>query len=141
MKRRYFPLVILAVLALALCLTACTSDNGKQVPGTDAPVSGDDPVPVWQFCHGVRDGLDTAVITLYTTDCETGLIPAELSPEDEAWIRNIAVNGVVTGKASDTAVTGGTWVYSFEAPGGEHLLSIEMYRGLIVSSRGMYSFQ
>ena len=134
MKRRYFPLVILAVLALALCLTACAPENGKQV-------SGDDPVPVWQFCHGVRDGLDTAVITLYTTDCETGLIPAELSPEDEAWIRNIAVNGVVTGKANDTAVTGGTWVYSFEAPGGEHLLSIEMYRGLIVSSRGMYSFQ
>ena len=134
MKRRYFPLIILAVLALALCLTACAPENGKQV-------SGDDPVPVWQFCHGVREGLDTAVITLYTTDCETGLIPAELSPEDEAWIRGIAVNGVVTGKASDTAVTGGTWVYSFETPAGEHLLSIEMYRGLIVSSRGMYSFQ
>ena len=81
------------------------------------------------------------MITLYTTDCETGLIPAELSPEDEAWIRNIAVNGVVTGKASDTAVTGGTWVYSFETPAGEHLLSIEMYRGLIVSSRGMYNFR
>ena len=134
MKRRYFPLVILAVLALALCLTACAPENGKQV-------SGDDPVPVWQFCHGVRDGLETAVITLYTTDCETGLIPAELSSEDEAWIRGIAVNGVVTGKASDTAVTGGTWVYSFETPGGEHLLSIEMYRGMIVSSRGMYNFR
>ena len=134
MKRRCFPLIILAVLALALCLTACAPENGKQV-------SGDDPVPVWQFCHGVREGLDTAVITLYTTDCETGLIPAELSPEDEAWIRGIAVNGVVTGKTSDTAVTGGTWVYTFETPAGEHLLSIEMYRGLIVSSRGMYSFQ
>ena len=134
MKRRYLPLVILAVLALALCLTACAPDNGKQV-------SGDDPVPVWQFCHGVRDGLDTAVITLYTTDCETGLIPAELSPEDEAWIRRIAINGMVTGKANDTAITGGTWVYSFETPGGEHLLSIEMYRGLIVSSRGMYNFR
>ena len=134
MKRRYLPLVILAVLALALCLTACAPENGKQV-------SGDDPVPVWQFCHGVRDGLDTAVITLYTTDCETGLIPAELSPEDEAWIRGIAVNGVVTGKANDTAVTGGTWVYSFETPAGEHLLTIEVYRGLIVSSRGMYHFR
>ena len=134
MKRRYIPLVILAVLVLALCLTACAPENGKQV-------SGDDPVPVWQFCHGVREGLDTAVITLYTTDCETGLIPTELSPEDEAWIRGIAVNGVVTGKANDTAVTGGTWVYSFETPAGEHLLSIEMYRGLIVSSRGMYNFR
>ena len=134
MKRRYLPLVILAVLALALCLTACAPENGKQV-------SGDDPVPVWQFCHGVREGLDTAVITLYTTDCETGLIPAELSPEDEAWIRGIAVNGMVTGKANDTAVTGGTWVYSFETPAGEHLLTIEVYRGLIVSSRGMYHFR
>ena len=141
MKRRYLPLVILAVLALALCLTACAPENGKQVSGTDGPVSGDDPVPVWQFCHGVRDGLDTAVITLYTTDCETGLIPAELSPEDEAWIRGIAVNGMVTGKANDTAVTGGTWVYSFETPAGEHLLTIEVYRGLIVSSRGMCHFR
>ena len=134
MKRRYFPLIILAVLAIALCLTACAPENGKQV-------SGDDPVPVWQFCHGVRDGLDTAVITLYTTDCETGLIPAELSAEDEARIRSIAMNGIVTGKANDTAVTGGTWVYSFETPAGEHLLSIEMYRGLIVAADGMYSFQ
>ena len=141
MKRRYLPLVILAVLALALCLTACAPENGKQVSGTDGPVSGDDPVPVWQFCHGVRDGLDTAVITLYTTDCETGLIPAELSPEDEAWIRGLAVNGMVTGKANDTAVTGGTWVYSFETPAGEHLLTIEVYRGLIVSSRGMCHFR
>ena len=141
MKRRYFPLVILAVLALALCLTACTSENGKQVSGTGAPVSGNEPVPVWKFCHGLQDGLDTAVITLYTTDCETGLIPAELSAEDEAWIRSIAMNGVITGKANDTSVTGGTWVYSFETPAGEHLLSIEMYRGLIVAADGMYSFQ
>ena len=134
MKRRYLPLIILVVLALALCLTACAPEDGKQV-------SGDDPVPVWQFCHGLRDGLDTAVITLYTTDCETGLIPAELSAEDEAWIRNIAINGMITGKANDTSVTGGTWVYSFEAPAGEHLLSIEMYRGLIVTADGMYRFQ
>ena len=33
------------------------------------------PVPVWKFCHGLRDGLDTAVITGYETDCEEGLLP------------------------------------------------------------------
>ena len=141
MKRRYFPAAVLVILLLALCLTACAFENGKQISGTEPAVSGGDPVPVWQFCHGLRDGLDTAVITLYATDCETGLSPAELSAEDEAWIRNIAINGVITGKASDAAVTGGTWVYSFETPDGEHLLSIEMYRGMIVSSTGMYSFQ
>ena len=51
------------------------------------------------------------------------------------------MNGVITGKANDTSVTGGTWVYSFETPAGEHLLSVEMYRGLIVAADGMYSFQ
>ena len=44
-------------------------------------------------------------------------------------------------KADDTSVTGGTWIYSFETPGGKHLLSIEMYRGLIVGSDGMYAYR
>ena len=38
------------------------------------------------------------------------------------------------------SVTGGTWIYSFETPEGTHLLSIEMYKGLIVAVDGMYSF-
>lgn len=99
------------------------------------------PVPVWKFCHGLRDGLDTAVITAYTTDCETGTSPAELSQEEEERIRRIAMNGQITEKADDTSVTGGTWIYSFETPGGKHLLSLEMYRGLIVGNDGMYRYQ
>ena len=51
------------------------------------------------------------------------------------------MNGQITEKADDTSVTGGTWIYSFETPGGKHLLSLEMYRGLIVGNDGMYRYQ
>ena len=98
------------------------------------------PVPVWKFCHGFRDGLDTAVITAYTSDCETGLAEVEITPEETEEIRRLAMNGTVTGKASDEMVTGGTWVYSFETPKGTHLLTVELYRGRIVGSDGMYSY-
>ena len=141
MKRRNLTAAVLVILSLVLCLTACALEKGTQSSGNDAPETGADPVPVWKFCHGVRDGLDTAVITMYTTDCETGLIPADLSPEEAEWIRGIAVNGVITGKANDTSRTGGTWVYTFETPAGEHLLSIEMFRGMIVAADGMYNYQ
>ena len=98
MNRRYFPAAVLVILLLALCLTACAFENGKQPSGTEPAVSGGDPVPVWQFCHGLRDGLDTAVITLYTTDCETGLSPAQLSAEDEdKEIRRALIAAEMTG--------------------------------------------
>ena len=99
------------------------------------------PVPVWKYCHGFRDGLDTAVITAYTTDCEEGLAEAEITPEEAEEIRQLAMYGTVTGKASDEMVTGNTWVYSFETPNGTHLLSIELYKGMIVGADGMYKYQ
>ena len=99
------------------------------------------PVPVWKFCHGFRDGLDTAVITAYRSDCEAGPAEVEITPEEVGEIRMLAMNGTVTGKASDEMVTGGTWIYSFETPGGTHLLSVELYKGRIVGSDGMYSYE
>ena len=65
----------------------------------------------------------------------------EITPEEAESIRHMAIYGMVTEKANDTFVTGNTWVYSFVTPAGKYLLSIEMYKGLIVSSDGMYSFQ
>ena len=107
--------------------------------GPDESADADpQPVPVWKFCHGLRDGLDTAVITGWTTDCEEGSIPIEMTPEETEEIRRLAMNGTVTGKAGDESVTGGTWVYTFETPGGKHLLTIELYRGMIVAPDGMY---
>ena len=126
--------------------TSGVFENGRLVSVTHAsypngPDSVNDQIPVWKFCHGLRDGLDTAVITAYITDCETGPAPAELSPEEAEWVRFIAMNCRVMEKVNDISVTGGTWIYSFETPGGKHLLSVEMYRGLIVGSDGMYCYQ
>ncbi len=121
-------------------------EDGQLISVTHAsypngPDDAEEQPPVWKFCHGLRDGLDTAVITAYFTDCETGPEPAEISPEEAEWVRCIAMNSRVMEKADDTSVTGGTWIYSFETPGGKHLLSIEMYRGLIVGSDGMYAYR
>lgn len=128
--------------------TSCVFENGElvRVVHSDYPEGLDDsfagwPVPVWKFCHGLRDGLDTAVITASKTDCESGPEPVEITPEEAESIRRMAIYGMVTEKANDTSVTGNTWVYSFVTPAGKYLLSIEMYQGLIVSSDGMYSFQ
>ncbi len=81
------------------------------------------------------------MITAYTTDCEAGPAPAEITEEEAEQIRRLAMNGAVTEKASDEMVTGGTWLYSFETPGGKHLLTVEMYKGQIVGSDGMYRFR
>lgn len=100
-----------------------------------------DAIPVWKFCHGVREGLETAVIKGYQSDCEEGPFEIEVTPEEAESIRDIAINGVITGKANDLSVTGGTWFYTFETPEGKHLLTIELYKGLIVdSATGMYNY-
>ena len=141
--------------------TWCVFENGQLVQIThhdypagpvsalDEDIEAEDPddksaetVPVWKFCHGLRDSLETAVIRGYITDCEEGPVEYEMTQEEMDDIRSLAINGVITGKANDLSVTGGTWVYSFETPEGEHLLSIEMYQGLIVdSATGMYHFR
>ena len=128
--------------------TTCVFEDGQlvRVTHSDYPQGLDEtfadwPVPVWKFCHGLRDGLDTAVITAYKTDCEASTPPVEISAEEAEQIRRIALYGYITDKANDESLTGNTWVYTFETPAGKHLLSIEMYKGLIVSSDGMYNYQ
>ena len=64
-----------------------------------------------------------------------------MTPEEVEEMRNLAINGIITGKANDMSLTGNTWLYSFESPDGEYLLGIEMYKGLIVSADGMYSYR
>ena len=107
----------------------------------EAPDEASEVIPVWKFCHGVREGLETAVINGYQSDCEEGPFEIEVTPEEAEDIRDIAINGVITGKANDLSVTGGTWFYTFETPEGQHLLTIELYKGLIVdSATGMYNY-
>ena len=135
MKRNLLSSVL--VLFLVLSLAACTLS--ETVPAGSDPAF--EPIPVWQFCHGRREGLETAVVRGYKSDCEEGPIEIELTPEEIEELRDIAINGVITGQANDLSVTGGTWFYSFETPEGEHLLTVELYKGLIVdSATGMYNY-
>ncbi len=98
------------------------------------------PMPVWKFFHGFRDGLDTAVISACDSSCEEGPLPVEISPEEAEKIRRLAMNGTVVKKANEMSVTGGTRIYTFTTPGGVHLLSIEIFEGLAVGSDGMYEY-
>ena len=139
MKRNHLPAVVLLSL-LILCITVCVQAMWIR-PLDQTEPSGFKSVPVWQFCRGVRDGLETAVITGYKNSCEEGPCEYEMTPEEADEIRALAISGVVTGKANDLSVTGGTWTYSFETPEGKHLLSVEMFKGWIVSADGMYNCQ
>ena len=113
----------------------------------DPPITADEPagtweeVPVWKFCHGVREGLETAEIEGALYDCEEGPIPTEITDEEKEQIRDLAINGVITGEVDEGVPTGNTWVYSFISPDGEYLLGIEMYKGRIITGGRMYTFR
>ncbi len=96
-------------------------------------------IPVWQFCRGNPDLLDTAVITCSMLDCEAGPVPSAITSEQAEQLRTLAVYGVVIGRENDEMVTGGTWLYSFETPDGEHIMTVELYKGLLVGPDGMYA--
>ena len=108
-------------------------------PGEAEESSGE--IPVWQFCHGDYSLLETAVISGSTLDCEAGPIPYEITGEEAEELRTLAMYGVVTGRENDEMVTGGTWLYTFETPEGEYIMTVELYRGLLVGSDGMYAFE
>ena len=115
------------------------SSSGDAVPENAG--TGSEPVPVWKFFHALTpEGLDTAVFTCSLSDCEAGPIPQELSEEDEKFVRDLTINGVVTDLASEISVTGGTWIYTFTSPKGKYLLSVELYKGMLVGPYGMYNY-
>ena len=115
------------------------SDDGASA---DSGASASDEIPVWKFFHAASaEQLETAVILGYTLDCEAGPVPYEMPEEEAEELRTLAMYGVITGKKSDEMVTGGTWIYSFETPDGEYIMSVELYKGLLVGSDGMYSYE
>ena len=129
--------------------TDCVVENGMltQVTHSSYPwgpeeitAASAEAIPVWKFCHGVREGLETAIVKGYQTDCEAGPAEVEVSAEEADGLRSLALCGFIKEKENDMSVTGGTWIYTFEDAEGNTLLSIEMYRGLIVAVDGMYSY-
>ena len=132
--------------------TDCVFENGELVKITHASYpngpeeywpgeEADEAMPVWQFFHGDPDLLDTAVIYGYTLDCEAGPIPYELPESEAEEIRTMALRGVVLEKKSDEMVTGGTWLYTFKTPEEEYIMTVEIYRGLLVGPDGMYAWE
>ncbi len=128
-----------AVLLIAALAFSAPSAGIRQDP-EPAPVNTES-IPVWQFFHGIPDALETAVIKGYTVDCEIGPVEYELSESEAERIRTLAMRGVVTGRENDTMVTGGTWLYSFETPDGAYIMSVELYKGLLVGRDGMYGYE
>jgi DivIVA domain-containing protein len=64
----------------------------------------------------------------------------ESTKKEAEELRTLAMYGMVTGLESDEMVTGGTWLYTFETPDGDCIMTVELYRGLLVGSDGMYRF-
>ncbi len=138
MKRCMILAALLGILILSL--TACTCAAGT-LPREADPTDACPDIPVWKFFHGDPDLLASAVITCSLLDCEAGPIPKEITPEETEELRTLAAYGVVTGKASDEMVTGNIWLYSFETPEGAYIMTVEMYRGLLVGPDGMYAYR
>ena len=76
---------------------------------------------------GLKEGAEEAEITAEMTDCEEGLIPAEMTKEETEQIRKIARLGLITGKRNSMQVTGGTMRYHFRDAEGNDLGTIETY--------------
>ena len=117
------------------------AEEAADVPDSSAPSGSAGGIPVWQFCRGDYSLLETAVITGSTLDCEAGPIPYEITGEEAEELRTLAMYGVVTGRENDEMVTGGTWLYTFETPEGEYIMTVELYRGLLVGTDGMYGYE
>ena len=96
--------------------------------------------PLYEVYGCDREALRDAVITCMLTDCEAGPEEQELSAAEQESIRRLAMNGKMTDKANDTNVTGNTTVYTFTAPDGTHLMSMEFYHGLLMRNDGMYNY-
>ena len=111
-----------------------TCYSGNMGPAGFAPVS------VAEFCGLDAEALLDAEIKALYEDCEAGII--ELDPDtDFSEARDIALEGVVTGKANGIDTTGGITDYSFYSKTGDFLGSIRMYEGLIVKGDGMYEWR
>lgn len=149
-------LLLIGLAGVCACAAVCTFEEGQLVyilhssypqgpeenwPGLEEEAaSSSEAIPVWKFFHGDPDLLETAVIMGSTLDCEAGPIPTEVPEEEQEELRTLAMYGVVTGRQSDEMVTGGTWLYSFETPEGKHIMTVELYRGLLVGPDGMYAY-
>ena len=110
-----------------------TATERCSVPG------GFQPVPVSIFCKMENVDFEQVTITAGRSDCEAGYMELTVSDAERESIIHLMTNGFVTGKANASLVTGGTFTFVFSDNAGNYLGSIELYKGLLVRSDGMYS--
>ena len=99
---------------------------------------GFQPVPVAEFLGLDPEAIRNAQIREYIIDCEAGPIEAESVDES---VRDIVLNGMVTGKVNATMVTGGTASIGFYDEDDNYLGGFELYQGLLVTRDGMYRIE
>ncbi len=99
---------------------------------------GAQPVRLSDFLGYDPQALKTARISAVYNDCEAGPFPVELSTEDEAAIRQLALGGSVLLKANAVSVTGGYVDYIFTDENGQVIAVITLDHGLLYSRDGMY---
>ena len=130
----------------------CSSDlplnivSAQSEPADENSGPGFEPVPLAEFCGMnsfafYENSLCRPRIIVYESDCEIGLIDVKLTAEDYEFYLNLALRGVVTGKANAFAVTGGTTVIVYETSDGDRIGSMELYQGLLCGNDGMYSVE
>ena len=102
---------------------------------------GFSPVPVARFCGLDAEKLAQARVRAASIDCEEGAEDIALSYEEQREIIALALHGTVVGKENALTVTGGSTRYSFYDAEDGYLGSLELYRGLLVMSDGMYGIQ
>ena len=95
---------------------------------------------IYEFFGCDPETIRTAEIASVWYDCEGGPETREISEAEQESIRRLALHGKITGRANDTSVTGNTTIYTFTAPDGNWLMSLEFYRGLLVLNDGMYNY-
>lgn len=124
--------------------TTVRFEDGKLVELTvrDYPLGPEatEGTPLYEVCGCDREALRDAVITCMLTDCEAGPKEKELSVAEQESIRRLAMNGKMTDKVNDMDVTGETTIYTFTAPDGTGLMSLEFYHGLLMRKDGMYNY-
>ncbi len=137
--RRLFE-TILVLMCMVMLFADARGSEARPASGYPSGPEEAEGTPLYELYGCDRETLRDAVITCILTDCEEGPQEKAISNAERETARRLAMNGRMTEKANDMSVTGGTTVYIFSMPDGTYLMSLELFRGLIVRNDGMYNY-
>ena len=95
-------------------------------------------VSVREFLGLEKVDAATAVITAVENDSEAGPKEVEVTEKDREEVLAMLERGIITRKVNDRRVVYNTKSYLFHTADGEYLGSMELSRGMAVTSDGMY---